>query len=73
MNFHIIIGQTIRKLRLERGWRQEDLAMYSGVPRTQILRIELGRYPNVGIDTLAKISCGLRVHIGRLMKDCPKE
>ena len=36
-------GNHVRKLRLERGWSQNDLDAQSGVDRVQIERIENGK------------------------------
>lgn len=36
------VGAAIRKARLDRGWRQVDLAERVGVDRSEIARYELG-------------------------------
>lgn len=43
-------GANIRKLRLKRGWSQEDLAEFSGLHRTYVSGIERGiRNPTLSI------------------------
>ena len=39
----IALGERIRRLRTERGWRQIDLAEHAGVHENYISDLELGR------------------------------
>lgn len=55
MNERERIGQRIVELRKEKGFTQEELAEAAGVDRTNITKIECGKY-NVSIDILSKIS-----------------
>jgi len=42
------LGRNVKKLRLEKGWSQEDLAFESGLHRTYISGIERGaRNPTI--------------------------
>jgi XRE family aerobic/anaerobic benzoate catabolism transcriptional regulator len=42
-NICVALGQRIRQLRKERGWRQIDLAEQTGVHENYISDLELGR------------------------------
>lgn len=52
------IGQRISELRRMRGLTQSDLASLTGYDRTNIAKIELGRY-SVGVDVLSTIAKAL--------------
>jgi transcriptional regulator with XRE-family HTH domain len=66
-----IVGQTIRAYRLARGWRQDDLAFWSGVERSRISRIERGVH-DPGLQTLVDLAKTLDLHVSKLVKDVPK-
>lgn len=60
-----LIGINIRRLRLERGVSQADLANLSGVDRTYVSRLErVVENPTVGI--LDRISAALEVSTAEL-------
>ena len=60
------VGLNVRKLRLERGWSQEELAFESGLHRTYISGIERGaRNPTVLV--LAELAEALGVSPARLL------
>jgi len=63
------IGATIRALRLERGWSQDEFGDRSGLNRAHVGEIERGE-SNVTIQTLKIIAdtFGLKIHdlIGKL-------
>jgi transcriptional regulator with XRE-family HTH domain len=61
----IKIGKTIRRLRLAKGWTQEELADYAKLHPTYVGGIERGER-NVGLDNLIKIARALRQHPGAL-------
>lgn len=56
------IGTDILKLRMERGLTQVQLAERSGVPQSEISRIERG-LGNPTEDTLARLAGALQAHI----------
>jgi transcriptional regulator with XRE-family HTH domain len=56
---HIKLGQKIRKLRLDQGMTQEDLAFKIGVDRSYMGFIERGE-KNPTLSTLIKIAKALR-------------
>jgi transcriptional regulator with XRE-family HTH domain len=59
------LGQTIRTLRLERGYNQERLAQRAGLQRSNYGAIERGEF-NVTVDTIVKIAGGLGISIAEL-------
>ncbi|WP_399258858.1 helix-turn-helix domain-containing protein [Terriglobus albidus] len=56
----VSLGERIRQLRKEKGWRQIDLAEASGVPEVSIGYYERGEM-EMGIRALVKISAALGV------------
>lgn len=64
MNVRTRIGQRIAQLRKEKGLTQEQLAQLTGYDRTNIAKIEKGRY-NTGIDIIGKIcdALGCRIEL----------
>lgn len=56
------LGTMIREEREAKGLSQTELARLSDVPRTNISRIESGRY-NVSIDTISRLGAVLGVKI----------
>ncbi len=61
----IQFGNTLRKLRLERGFTQEQLANELGVEISQISRIERGVI-NTSITNLYAISSALNIEVHEL-------
>ena len=60
------IGQTIKALRNERGWSQEQLSEKNGVDRSFLGKIERGEV-NVSILTLCDIAKALSVNFQTLI------
>lgn len=58
MNERERIGKRIAELRKAKGLTQAQLAEKTGFPRSNIGRIETGKY-SVGLDVLAKIASAL--------------
>jgi transcriptional regulator with XRE-family HTH domain len=67
----IKLGKTIRKLRLAKGWTQEQLADAAKLHPTYIGGIERGER-NVGFDNLLKIARALREHPSALLSGLSK-
>lgn len=57
------VGNRIKELRSKLGISQEELAFRSGVHRTYIASLEMGKR-NVSIVTLEKIISALEVSLG---------
>lgn len=65
-----LVRLNVRRLRLQRGWSQEELAQRADVTRTYIGYLESqGRNVSVGI--LCKLADGLQVDPRELL--CPAE
>lgn len=57
----------IRKLRLQRGWSQDQLAQFSGLSVRTIQRIERGQ--NAGLDSLKSLAAVFDVHVSELQQE----
>lgn len=64
----VSIGQTIRRVRLEREVSQEQLALLAEIDRSHLGRIERGDN-NVAILTLARIAKVLGLSLKELMEE----
>lgn len=61
-----IFGETIRAIRLERGWTQEDLADAAGLTATYVGQVERGdKVPSLTV--VLKLARGLSVPPGDLL------
>ena len=60
-------GQKVRKLRIERGLSQEKLAEISGLHRTYISSLELGKR-NVSLVNIHALAKALQVTADELLK-----
>jgi transcriptional regulator with XRE-family HTH domain len=54
------VGDTLRRLRLQKGISQETLANRLGKKQTEISRLE--RQDNTSVKTLCKLSKALEIH-----------
>lgn len=64
-------GEKIRKLRLAKGWTQEELAEKAGLHPTYIGGVERGER-NLGLDNLLKLARALNEHPSALFAEFPK-
>lgn len=62
---HAALGDAIRRLRLERGLSQEQLAERAGTDLTQIGGIERG-VRNPSYTTLVRLAAALETRVGEL-------
>lgn len=60
------IGKRVRNLRTDRGWSQEELADRSGVNRSYMSRVELGK-SDVSLSVLHKIARTLGISLSELL------
>lgn len=63
-----VLGQRIKKLRLQTGLSQEQLAKRSGIGRVTLARTEIGEH-SPRMDTLRAIACGLGCDVKKLLLD----
>jgi len=61
------IGQRIKELRHNLGISQEELGLRSGVHRTYIASLEVGKR-NISIVTLEKIVIALEIPLGKFFE-----
>jgi transcriptional regulator with XRE-family HTH domain len=54
----LLFARTVRRLRVERGWSQEELADRAGLHRTYVGSVERGER-NISIDNIEKIANAL--------------
>ena len=57
----IKLGQRIKRFRLDRGWTQAHMAVYLGISRPLVIRLERGKGGNVMDLIQAKVERQLRI------------
>lgn len=62
------LGQTLRKLRTERGWSQSELALRAGMDRNYLSLIELGRN-SPSVRMLMRLCAALDVSAADVLTD----
>ena len=68
----ILLGERIRKLRKQKGWRQIDLAEQSGVHEVHISDLERGAR-EAGLRTVLAIAKALGVKLADLFRGLDAE
>lgn len=70
MKEHILIryGQAVRKVRLEQGISQEELADRCGLHRTYISDVELGKR-NISLENIERIAISLNRTLSAFFKE----
>ncbi|MBZ9815768.1 helix-turn-helix domain-containing protein [Mesorhizobium sp. CA7] len=68
MEVQLLVAWNLRRLRVERGISQDDLALTAGVERAYVGYLERGAR-NPTIITLEKIATALEVHIAQLFRE----
>jgi transcriptional regulator with XRE-family HTH domain len=66
-DIRIRLGERIRDLRLQRSWRQIDLAVHAELSKTHICDIETGKR-QVGIEALERIAVALDMNPSDLLR-----
>jgi len=64
-----ILGQNIRKYRLEKGWSQKQLSDAVDIDRADISKYENGTKGEMGFKTLKKFAKALGVSMDALMEE----
>lgn len=67
MDIRARLGSNVRRLRLEKGWSQEDYADRAGIHRTYVSDIERGAR-NPTITVVEKLAKPLGVKAGILLE-----
>jgi transcriptional regulator with XRE-family HTH domain len=70
--FQILLGQNVRRIRIDRNYTVEDLGFKSGLGYSQVSRIELGKR-NPTAYTLNILSKALKVCPSEFFKTEPAE
>jgi transcriptional regulator with XRE-family HTH domain len=68
---YIEIGLKIRAARLDRSWKQEDLAEAVGLTRSSVANIEAGRQKTL-VHSLVRIAESLNVTVDTLLPDADR-
>jgi transcriptional regulator with XRE-family HTH domain len=62
-----LLGERLAKLRKERGWSQEQLALESGIARSYLGGVERGQR-NIALLNICKLADTLGIEPSELMK-----
>lgn len=63
------IGKTIRRLREERGWSQGQVHIKTGIPETQISRIERDVHKDISAKNVARLAKAFGVTADYLLRE----
>ena len=61
-----LLAMNIVRLRKERGWSQEDLALESGLHRTFVAHVER-QVRNISIDNIERLANALQIDVHVLL------
>jgi transcriptional regulator with XRE-family HTH domain len=67
-----VLAYNIRKLRVQQGWSQEDLALECGLDRTYVSAVERSRW-NVSLSNIQRIASALQTQTWLLLKPPQKD
>jgi transcriptional regulator with XRE-family HTH domain len=59
-------GERVRKLRLARGWTQEEMAEHFGIDRAYLSHVERGT-KNICLPTMDVLAKGFEISLARLL------
>lgn len=68
-----MIGQRVKELLEERGWKQADLCRATGMNRSEVSEIVTGRRKGVGMVTLERLARGFNIPVEELLKENKEE
>lgn len=72
VDLKIALGRAIRRLRVERGFSQEGLALAARINRTYATDLENGKR-NVSIEILERVATALDIDTGQLLSEAEAE
>jgi len=61
-----LLAMNLVRLRREKGWSQEDLALEAGLHRTFVAHVER-QVRNISIDNIERLANALQVSVHRLL------
>jgi transcriptional regulator with XRE-family HTH domain len=62
-----LIGQNIRRLRTDKNWTQEKLAVRSNLSPDYVNKLEMGRV-NISLDSMDRLARALKLHVSELLR-----
>jgi transcriptional regulator with XRE-family HTH domain len=62
-----LIGQNVRRLRTDKKWTQEKLAIRSKLSPDYVNKLEMGRV-NISLDSMDRLARALKLHVSELLK-----
>ena len=66
------LGSTIRSLRKDFNWSQEELAARAGLHRTYVADVERGAR-NISLESIARLAAALEKNIAELFSHLPQK
>jgi transcriptional regulator with XRE-family HTH domain len=72
LTLKVALGRAIRRLRTERGFSQEGLALAAGINRTYATDLENGKR-NVSLEILERVAEALSLNTGELLTEAEFE
>jgi len=67
-----MLKDNIKKLRLQKGWSQQDLAVKAGISYNAVTKLEQGAAIYPRLDTLLKLADIFNISIDELVGRKPK-
>lgn len=64
----MMLGDVVRTLRLQRNWKQQELARQTGLDQGTISNIERGKQQNPTHDTIARLATALEFPVDQLAR-----
>ena len=62
------LAKNIRRLRLQKGWSQDELARKTDIPFTTLTKIETGVIKKPSVFTVEQIAAALDISVDDLLK-----